>query len=161
MKQQSHTKGPVHTEFSAGGIVFRRTEHGPEIAFISDSTKKWTFPKGHIDRGESVERAAARESEEEMGLRNLRILRRLGKIDIWFIDRFVHKGALIHKYIYYVLLQAPRGARLKTPPRPKRGEPIFSVRWVPIEQALKLSSYKDVRPVLEKAIAMLKRRQNV
>lgn len=144
-------------EYSAGGVVFRASRKGYELAFVLDSTKKWTFPKGHIRRGEKIEEAAKRESEEEMGLSGLRPVRRLGQIDIWFVDKYVHKGALIHKYIYYVLMKASIQARLRVPPRPKKGEPIFGVRWTPIQEALQFSNYKDVQPILKRAIETIDR----
>lgn len=147
------------TEYSAGGIIYRVTPAGQEIAFILDSYKKWTFPKGRIKKGENVGRAALREAKEEVGLSNLKIIQQLGKIDIWFTDRFERKNALIHKYIYYVLLQAQAGARLTKPPKPKQGEIIRAVRWVPLSEAMQLSNYKDVRAVLKKAIDIIQKYQ--
>ena len=144
-------------EYSAGGVVFRAARKEFELAFVLDSTKKWTFPKGHIRRGEKIEEAAKRESEEEMGLHGLQTIRRLGQIDIWFVDKYVHKGALIHKYIYYVLMRAPSYARLRIPPRPKRGEPLFGVRWMPLQEALQFSNYKDVQPILKRAIEAIEK----
>lgn len=183
MKNKPPIKRSVHVEHSAGGIVFRKLKRvhaeragspaqrggtlsvpicpaqrgGIEIAFILDSYKKWTFPKGRIEYRENIERAAIREVHEELGLTRVRAVRRIGRIDIWFVDRYEHKGVLIHKYIYYVLLQAPWDAKLKKPPRMKRGEIIRAVRWVPMEQALKFSGYKDTEPVLKKAIDILRR----
>lgn len=142
---------PARVEYSAGGIVFRLTPHGPEIAFIEDPWHKWTFAKGHIKRGENIMKAAVRETAEEMGLSSLRPVRMLGRIEIWFIDRYVYKGALIHKYIYYALMEAPQYAKT----HPQRRELMGTVHWVPLGKALKASSYKDVRPVLEKAIQSL------
>ena len=150
-------KKAARIEYSAGGVVFRRTAHGLDIAFVLDSTKKWSFPKGHIRRGEKIEEAAVRESEEELGLKGLQPLRRLGQIDIWFVDKYVHKGALIHKYIYYVLIKSPANARLRIPPHPKRGEPIYGVRWVPLKETLRFSDYKDVQPILRKTLDILRR----
>ncbi len=161
MSMVSKVKRPRRTEHSAGGIVFRRGSRGVEIAFILDSYRKWTFPKGRIKAGENIERAAVRESEEELGLSNLKLVRRLGKIEIWFIDRFEHKGELVHKYIYYVLLEAPSNARLKKPKRTKRGEIIRDVRFIPDLQALNLSSYKDIQPILKKAIRIIRTRPSI
>ncbi|OGL65629.1 hypothetical protein A3B21_03130 [Candidatus Uhrbacteria bacterium RIFCSPLOWO2_01_FULL_47_24] len=148
----------VRTEYSAGGIVFRKHPHGIEIAFLLDPFHKWTFAKGHIERGEKPDVAGVREVKEEMGIRKLRVMAPLGRIDWWFRERrgTAHspKGALVHKFAYYFLMEAPAGTKLY----PQKSELIKAVRWVPLDQALRLSSYKDVRPVLQKAIAMLKSR---
>ena len=60
---------------------------------------------------------------------------------------------MVHKFAYYFLMEVPSDTRL----RPQKSERISEVRWVPLDRALKFSSYEDVRSVLAKAIAMLKR----
>ena len=157
MKSRPQTKHPISLEFSAGGIVFRRDVYGVEIAFLLDPYHKWTFAKGHIERKEKIADAAIREVKEEMGIGKLRIIASLGRIDWWFKERRVQahsrKGALVHKFTYYFLMEAPAGTKL----RAQKSELIKAVRWMPIDQALKFSSYKDVRPVLQKAVGMLQR----
>ncbi len=53
------------TEQSAGGIVVR----GAEVLMIRDRYGRWTFPKGHIEAGETPREAAVREVQEETGVR--------------------------------------------------------------------------------------------
>lgn len=144
----------VRVEFSAGGIVYRKSSRGIEIGFIKDPYHKWTFPKGHIKEGEDVIGAAVRETEEEMGLKGLEPIMRISALDIWFVDRYVHKGDLIHKFIYLVLIKAPANAKGK----PEYKEKICAIQWVPIDQALSFSGYANIRPVLKKAIEILKKR---
>ncbi|MDA0208212.1 MAG: NUDIX domain-containing protein [bacterium] len=143
-------------EVSAGGIVYKRTRSGLYFAMVKDSYGKWTFPKGHVRRGESYENAARREVSEEVGLRNLRMKASLDHIDIWFRDRFVFKGRLIHKYIYYYLFEAPYYARVKRPKLQEKGERIYEVKWTPVEDVVEKSSYKDMRPILTKALEIMK-----
>jgi len=145
-------------EVSSGGIVFKRTRKGVYFAMLKDSFGKWTFPKGHVRRGESYEKAAAREVEEEMGLKGLRLQDSLGHIDIWFRDRYVFKGMLIHKYIHYFLFEAHPRARLQRPKLQEKGEKIQAVTWVPIGDVRKRSNYKDMKPVIDKVFAILQKR---
>ena len=156
MKQQ---KRLTRTEYSAGGIVFRRGLQGKEIAFLLDPFRKWTFAKGHIERDESVVRAAVREVKEELGLRQVRVVAPLGRIDWWFIERrgTAHspRGARVHKFAYYFLMEVPPDAKL----RAQKSELIRAVRWVPMTRALQVSAYQDVKPVLKRAIALLHRMQ--
>lgn len=139
----------VKFEISAGGIVFRKTRRGSDIAFILDPYKKWTFAKGHPKKGESLAACAKRETEEETGLKNLKMIEKLGKIDLWFW----RKGFLIHKPVYYFLMMSPNErARM----RPQRKEKIFKAAWIEIDKALAFSGYKNVRPLLKRAISEIK-----
>lgn len=53
---------------SCGVIPFRDTTRGPELLLILQSNGCWSFPKGHMERGESEEQTALRELQEETGL---------------------------------------------------------------------------------------------
>jgi ADP-ribose pyrophosphatase YjhB (NUDIX family) len=141
---------PTRTEFSAGGIVFQRSEKGPLVAFLLDPYGKWTFPKGHVRRaaGEPAEGAACRETEEEVGISGLKIIEKLGTAEIWFHDRFKYKGALVHKYITYFLIEAPAG----TVGYPEIKEKIRAIAWVPLGEVLDFSSYENLAPVIRRAV---------
>lgn len=139
-------------EVSAGGLVFRRTREGLFFAMVIDSYGKWAFPKGHVRNGERYKDAATREILEEMGISGLRFVARLETIDIWFRDRFVHKGQLIHKYIHYFLFEAPKDAALRKPEPRDAGENIQGVAWIPAHELLKTSSYRDMVVIIKKAL---------
>ncbi len=120
------------------------------MAFLLDPYGKWTFAKGHVHRaaGERHVAAAVRETEEEMSLRGLQVHGKLGTAEIWFRDRFKHKGALVHKFISYFLMEAPVGSV----GFPQVEEHIQAVAWVPIKEALAFSNYENLRPVLRRAL---------
>ena len=119
----------------------------------------WILPGGTVDENESPLTAAVREVKEEMGIRKIRVVTKLGRIDWWFRERrqgaHSPRGSLIHKFAYYFLMEVPDRTQL----RPQKSELIRAVTWVPLEQALKFSSYKDVRPVLKRAIDILQSRR--
>lgn len=139
-------------EVSAGGLIFKRARDGIHFAMVVDSYGKWAFPKGHVRQGERYKDTAIREIQEEMGLRNLRLVCPLDTIDIWFRDRFVHKGTLVHKYIHYFLFEAMPHSLLVRPIPKDEGETIKAVAWVPAKELLSRSSYRDMIGIIKKAL---------
>jgi 8-oxo-dGTP pyrophosphatase MutT (NUDIX family) len=154
VKARKNEKAKV--EISAGGIVYRRTPKGVRVALILDPFGKWTFAKGHVEEGETVRQAAARETREEMGLDEVKMVAPLGKIDFWFRERYrpETRGSLIHKYVHYFLMEVD--ASVKGTPQKK--EHIRKIIWVPPHKMMSQSSYKDVKPVVKAARDMLKKK---
>lgn len=140
-------------EISAGGIVFRRDGRKIQFAIMKDSYDKWTFPKGRVEAGEDLEEAAARETLEELGLTEIRLLESLGKIDIWFRDRFEKEGALVHKDIHYFLFETPSNASFVIDP----AQHVKEAKWVSLSQVDTISSYKDMSIILKRALDFVKK----
>ena len=138
--------GPVIVE--NGKVLLNK--HGEDVF--------WKFCGGKVeDYNTNLADNARREVKEEMGITRIRVIAPLGRIDWWFRERrgTAHspKGALVNKFAYYFLMQVPTQTKLKA----QKSELIRAVRFVPIVQALKLSGYKDVQPVLKKALDILSR----
>jgi 8-oxo-dGTP pyrophosphatase MutT (NUDIX family) len=144
----------VRIEHSSGGLVFRRVGHQALLGFIKDSYGKWTFPKGHLEKGESSSQAALRETREEMGLRKVRIAAFLGSISIRFKDRYRHVGQIIHKRIdFYLMETAPEERGI-----PQKDEGIKAIKWLPLNRAERFAGYKNVQPIIRRAIDLLNAR---
>lgn len=57
-------------QLAAAVAVRERAAGGVEFLLVRTSNgARWTFPKGHRDRGETLAQAAAREASEEAGVR--------------------------------------------------------------------------------------------
>ena len=151
-QQKNKKREPVQRELSAGGIVFQRSGNSISFAMMKDSYDKWTFPKGHVENNEDIEEAAARETLEELGLEQIRLLEYLGKIDIWFRDQFHKKGQLIHKDIHFYLFETQPGSQL----RPDPEEHAYQAKWVTLSKVEKESSYSDMEPIVKKAVELVK-----
>lgn len=152
MTKKKLNKEKFEREISAGGLVFRRTSRGLEFAVMLDSYDKWTFPKGRVEAGEAIEEAAARETLEELGLEKIRLLEPLGKIDIWFRDRYEKSGRLVHKDVHYFLFQTPSYATLEPDP----GQHSYQTKWILAKDLLKTSDYSDMVHIIERALALVK-----
>jgi 8-oxo-dGTP pyrophosphatase MutT (NUDIX family) len=68
-------KAKIPVEKAGGGLVFNDKN---EVLFIYRN-KKWDLPKGGIEKGEEIKATALREVEEETGVKNLKITRKLIK----------------------------------------------------------------------------------
>jgi bis(5'-nucleosidyl)-tetraphosphatase len=140
---------PVQRAVSAGGIVYRVTELGPEFAICGrDSDGVWGLPKGTPNPGESLEQTAVREVEEETGLR-VRVIDKIGVIEYWFS----REGTRFHKWVHYYLMEAVGGDTSAHDVEYDR------VEWFPAEVAVKTLTFKNEVEVAQKALALLDKKR--
>jgi len=139
----------VKREFSAGGVLVRRLRGSWHLAAIRPAGKPegvWALPKGRIDPGETGEATALREVREETGAGG----RSLGKLgDVRYV--FTWDGERIFKVVSFFLVRYAEG-RLGDVPEAFRHE-IAEVRWLPLEDAPGLLTYKGEREMAERALA--------
>ena len=132
----------VKKEFSSGGVVVRKAGGHFRVLLIKDGYGHWTWPKGHIDRGESSEEAALREIAEETGISEASILSKIGK------TQYYHriKKELIFKTVFLYLVETSQNRVT-----PLESE-IEGVRWFAPKAALKKIEYEGSRRLLKKAL---------
>jgi 8-oxo-dGTP pyrophosphatase MutT (NUDIX family) len=119
----------------AGAIVVRREGDDRLVLLVTArrEASHWLFPKGHIEPGESVEEAAAREAHEEAGVRGT-VIARIGSLSYRFgPDTYV---------VQYVLL----GTDERGYPREGR-----RLAWCRYEEALQRLTFEDTRALLTSA----------
>lgn len=136
-------------EFTAGGMVFRRTGAGRvDILMIQDRKGRWTIPKGHVEEGESFEQTAIREIGEETGLTKLAIRDKLDKI-FFFYRR---EGDLIYMTTHIFLIEALGNTDALTP---EDSEGIVDVKWFSKDDALETIEYKDTEKLFKLGLEKL------
>jgi 8-oxo-dGTP pyrophosphatase MutT (NUDIX family) len=60
---------------SAGGIIINSKN---QIVLVYHGKGNWNFPKGHVEKGETLEETARREIAEESGITKLELIKPLG-----------------------------------------------------------------------------------
>lgn len=138
-------------ETSAGGIVWRNDGH-LQIVMVRPAKKDaWTLPKGQPNANESLLETAARETREETGL-EVSPGDKVGEISYVFSWRDSPGKPLVRifKRVHYFLME-PRGGDLNA-----HDSEVDEARWVDLDTADKLASYKSDREIIVKARAMLK-----
>jgi 8-oxo-dGTP pyrophosphatase MutT (NUDIX family) len=118
---------PIDVVRAAGGLVVRRQGGTLEIAVVHRPVHQdWSFPKGKLEEGETLEVAAVREVREETGM-TCRLLRFLGRTE--YVDR---KGR--PKAVDYWVMVVVEG--FFTP-----NIEVDQLRWLTLEDAARLLSY--------------------
>ena len=123
---------------AAGGVVARERADGSREYAIIHRPKydDWSLPKGKLDPGETDDRAAIREVEEETGM-----LCRLGP-DLGSVAYVDTSGR--DKTVRYWLMVPLRGRFHAT-------REVDDLRWLPVVDALALISYDRDRAILRAA----------
>lgn len=135
-------------EISAGGVVYRNTEHTVEIQLIQDRYGKITLPKGKMEPGETIEQTALREITEETGIQG-KIIKPLEVITYHFQ---LPKIGPIEKEVHYYLVEAV-GGKLQA-----QVEEIRGVEWLSPQEAWRKqikSGYGNNDSVVFKALQEL------
>jgi 8-oxo-dGTP diphosphatase len=122
--------GSKTREFSARGVVGR----GGKVLLVKVKNLKgeirWTFPKGHLEKGETWRDAALREVEEETGWK-CRTRGLLSNVSYWF----ERDGNKVFKQVRWYRME----------PVEKTGRPdadeIIKTRWIDARGAAKTLSY--------------------
>ena len=130
----------MNMEKSCGAIVFTRQEGQLLYVLVQEASGAYSFPKGHMERGETEMQTALREIREETGLQPV------------FLDGFreteeydMREKPGVRKLVVYFLAEFREGPLIPHP-----GE-IMEVRLFPYEEAMKRLSGTGTRRVLAAA----------
>jgi 8-oxo-dGTP pyrophosphatase MutT (NUDIX family) len=140
----------MRREFSAGGVVVRKLRGAWHLAVIrpGGKTNVWALPKGLVGEGESPADTALREVAEETGVRG-RLVEKLG--DIRYV--YTWKGERVFKVVSFFLVRYSDG-RLGDITDEFRHE-VAETRWLPLEDAPSVLSYKGEKEMAAKALQLM------
>jgi 8-oxo-dGTP pyrophosphatase MutT (NUDIX family) len=108
----------------------------------------WALPKGLIDEGERGVETAVREVYEETGLRAV-VDRKLG--DVRYV--YTWNGERVFKVVSFFLLRTAGGRIGELPPGMEIE--VAEARWVPLDDAASLLSYRGEQEMTRKAVEAL------
>ena len=136
VKRRPEIAEAVH-ETTAGGVVWRRDPKtkSVELLLIQDSKRRWTIPKGHVEQGEDPKLTAEREIREETGLKHMRVMNYLGKVN--FRYRRNHTLVLMTMHIYLV-------HGLGDTDDLKGEDWLKDLKWLPSKEAIDKIAYEDI-----------------
>jgi len=137
--------------FSAGGVVFRGNNSSREVLLCGRSNDGlWCLPKGTPERGESMQQTASREVREETGV-EVESEGIVGDIRYWFSRP--QEGVCYYKTVRHFLFK-PIGGDTSL-----HDHEFDDVRWFPVEDALRLLTYRNEGRILRQAIGMAEERE--
>lgn len=131
-------------EFSAGGVVYRKTSQGIDVLMCQHSQHHgWGFPKGLIgDKkdGETKEETAIREVEEETGAKG-KIIEAIEPVTYWY----QWEGEKVKKTVYFFVMEYRDGDITK------HDFEMEDVKWVEIEKVFESLTFKSDKEVFNRS----------
>lgn len=128
-------------EKSAGAVIFRRENNKIKYLLIQYTRGHWEFPRGLVEKGESLEETARREIKEEVGIKGIKFIPGFKE---WIKFFFKLKGKTIMKIATFLLAEA----------KTKEVKLSFEHKdytWLEYEEALGKLTFKNSKEILEKA----------
>jgi len=133
-------------EKSCGGVIYRRSHGNLEFLLIRHvNSGHWSFPKGHVEDGETEEETALREIKEETGLDVI--------LDTSFreIVSYSPKKDTMKDVVYFI--GTARSSELKL-----QKEEVSEAKWVDFGHAASLLTYENDRAMIGKVRNAIKDR---
>jgi 8-oxo-dGTP pyrophosphatase MutT (NUDIX family) len=133
-------------EKSAGAVVFRRENNKIKYLLIQYAWGHWEFPRGLIEKGETLEETAKREIKEEVGIEDIKFIPGFKE---WFKFFFKLKGKNIMKIATFLLAET-KTEEIKLSFEHK------DFAWLEYDEALEKLTFENSKEVLKKANDFLK-----
>ena len=131
-------------EKSCGAVIFRKAEDWNVLLIRHAKGRHISFPKGHVEPGETESQTAEREILEETGLR-VRVDRRFRAENRYNIRPDIQKLVVIFTALT---------DQAEIIPQP---EEIAEAFWLPVDQAAERLTYQRDRKIMHDAFDHLKK----
>jgi len=138
------------SEQSAGAFIYKLEGGRPLVLFLIHKNGNLDTPKGHVEKGESIEQAAKREIMEEAGLK-VEFLPYFEEKIIYLIKR---RGKKARKFVTLFLAKAGNG-------KVKISHEHARHKWLDMHQALKMNRFKDMEKHLRRVFGYIERLEKI
>ena len=132
-------------ETSAGIVLFRKEDSKNLFLLLHYPSGHWDFVKGKMEKGESIQETAIRETEEETGIKDVKFLE---NFEEWIEYNFQYQGELVHKKVVFFL------AETKTK-EVKISHEHLDYTWMDYNTAMEKTTFDNAKTVLTKAQTLL------
>ncbi len=136
----------MRREYSAGIIVYRKRGSEYRFLFLIKEDGEYDVPKGHIEKGESSESAAIRETNEETGL-SVKLLPHFSTQTSYF---FRQGNETVFKKVRFFISRA--GSLKVGVSREHKG-----YAWLSYSEALRKLKHEDLKDVIGRANSYVER----
>ena len=136
-------------EAKAGGVVYRKDGKNLQFALVHDVFGYWTLSKGSPREGEDDMSAAERKAKEELGIKTAQVVDKLGETE--YIAKDPEKGPVRRQVVYFLMETKDEDLRLV------ESGGLDDAKWFGSEELKDLKTYPDIKPLLAKAIEIIKR----
>lgn len=141
-------------EKSAGAVVFRRLGQENEYLLLHYESGHWDFPRGHIERGETEQITAAREIQEETGIKKINFIPGFRISISWFYRKKIGKKMMMSNKTAVLFLAETKVHQVKI------SDEHIGYKWLDFNKALAALTFDQSKKILEKADEFL-RQKNV
>ncbi|NMA80069.1 MAG: NUDIX domain-containing protein [Clostridiales bacterium] len=129
----------MRKEKSCGAIVYRKFHGNTEILLIKHiNSGHWSFPKGHVEPGETEVETAQREVMEETGI-DILIYPTFRETVTYYPKRDIFK-----EVVYFL-------AKAKNYDYVPQEDEIAEIRWAEIDLAIQLLTYENDKAIVHKS----------
>jgi 8-oxo-dGTP diphosphatase len=132
---------------SSGGLVLDKKNN--VLLIYRRSTGEYLIPNGEVMPGETLEQTAVREILEETGYKT----KVIKKIDMSEYTYIWEDGKVYHKKEHHFLLELEEQKKRRTKREPHED---YTNKWVSLDQAETLLTYKDSKQCLKNLKSLLK-----
>ena len=132
-------------ETSAGIVIFRKEGSKKLFLLLHYPSGHWDFVKGKMEKGESTNQTAVRETQEETGITDITFVK---DFEEWIEYNFKYQGELVQKKVVFFL------AETKTK-EIKISHEHSGYTWMDYNSSMDKTTFDNAKKVLTKAQNLL------
>tara|TARA_B110001454_G_scaffold183124_1_gene178037 strand:- start:273 stop:692 length:420 start_codon:yes stop_codon:yes gene_type:complete len=132
-------------ETSAGVVLYRIKDSQKLFLLLHYPSGHWDFIKGKMEKGETTQETAIRETREETGITDITFVK---KFEEWIEYNFKYKGELVQKKVVFFL------AETKTE-EVKISHEHSGYTWLDYNTSMEKTTFGNAKTVLTKAKKLL------